>query len=136
MAGRLAIALVLVTACSGGPSPRQAEKERERATSAAASARMIVAAWDSGAAPGIYASHALRRISADFRRAETGPVWSALPPASRTRLTAELGALGAVTAGIDSAIGRRDHAATRAFQRALTDHGRALAAVPIDTTVR
>lgn len=136
MAGRVAIALVLVTACSSGPSPRQAEKEREQAASAAASAGMIVAAWDSGAAPGIYASQALQRISTDFRRAETAPAWSALPPASRTALTAELGALGAATAGMDSAIGRRDHAAARALQRTLTDHGRALAAVPIDTAGR
>ena len=136
MARRLAVALVLLTACSSGPSPRQAEKERDRAASAAASAGMIVAAWDSGAAPGTYASHALQRISTDLRRAETAPVWSALPAASRGALTTELGALRGAAVGIDSAIGRRDHAAARALQRALTDHGRALAAVPIDTAAR
>ena len=136
MPGRLAITLLLLTACSSGPSPKKAEKERERAASAATSAGMIAAAWDSGAAPGIYASHALRRISADYRRTEAAPVWSALPPASRIALTAELGALRGVTAGIDSAIGRRDHAAVDALRRALADHRRALTAVPIDTASR
>ncbi|MGE5090756.1 MAG: hypothetical protein ACM3OH_01165 [Bacillota bacterium] len=136
MPGRLAVALVLLTACSSGPSPKKAEKERERAASAATSAGMIAAAWDSGAAPGIYASHALRRISADFRQGGEAPVWSALPPASRIALTAELGALHGVTAGIDSAIGRRDHAAVRTLHRALAEHGHALAAVPIDTASR
>jgi hypothetical protein len=133
---RLAIALLLLTACSSGPSPKKAKKERERAASAATSAGMIAAAWDSGAAPGIYASHALRRISADFSQSEQAPVWSALPPAARRALTTELGRLHSVTAGIDSAIGRRDHIAVRALHRALAVHGYALAAVPIDTAVR
>ena len=136
MPGRLAIALLLLTACSSGPSPKKAEKERERAASAATSAGMIAAAWDSGAAPGIYASHALERISADFRRTGEASVWSALPAASRTGLIAELEALHAASAGMDSAIVRRDHAAVRALRRALAVHGYALAAVPIDTGSR
>ena len=97
---------------------------------------MISDAWDSGAAPGIYAAPALRRISEDLRQAGTAPAWTALPPASRIALTAELEALRGVTAGIDSAIGRRDHAAVRTLRRAVTEHGHALAAVPIDTAVR
>lgn len=136
MRARVTIALLLLVACSSGPSPKKAERERERAASAATSAAMIAAAWDSGAAPGIYASHALRRISADFRQTGAAPVWAALPPASRNALSAELGALHGVTAGIDSAIGRRDHAAVRALHRPLTEHVHALTAIPMDTASR
>lgn len=104
--------------------------------SAATSAGMIAAAWDSGAAPGIYASHALGRISSDAGQAGATPAWSALPPASRAAITRELAALRDVIAAIDTAIGRHDHAQVAALRRELAGHGRALAAIPIDTAAR
>jgi hypothetical protein len=136
VSARLAIPLLLLTACSSGPSPKKAATERERMASAATSAGMIAAAWDSGAAPGIYASHALGRISGDAGRAGAAPVWSALPPASRVTITRELDALRGVIAQIDTAIGRHDHPQVAALRRELAGHGQALAAIPIDTAAR
>jgi len=105
-------------------------------TSAATSAGMIAAAWDSGAAPGIYASHALGRISSDVGQAGTAPVWSALPPASRVAITRELAALRGVTAAMDSAISREAHGQVAGLRQELAAHGQALAAIPIDTAAR
>lgn len=133
MLARLTIALLVLTACSGGPTPKQAEKERQRTSSAATSAGMIAEAWDSGAAPAIYASHALRQISTNLLQAGAAPAWSALPPAPRTAIVTELTALHGITAGMDSAIGRRDRGSLRALRGRLEDHAHALAAVPIDT---
>lgn len=136
MITRLVVALALLTACSSRPTPEKAAKERERASSAVTSAGMIADAWDSGAAPGIYSSHAIEAISTKLLEARTAPVWSALPPATRAALTGELATLHGVTAGMDSAIARRDREAAHTLRGALADHGRALAAIPIDTAPR
>jgi len=104
--------------------------------SAATSAGMIAAAWDSGAAPRIYASHALGRISSAIGQAGAAPAWSALPPASRAAITRELAALRGVTAQTDTAIDRHDHAQVAALRRDLAGHGHALAATPIDTAAQ
>ena len=130
---RLVITVLVLAACSGRPTPEKAEQERQRVSSAAASATMIAAAWDSGAAPAIFASPALGRISTNLLRTAAAPAWSALPPGPRRAIGTELVALRGVTAGMDSAIGNGDHGSLRGLRGRLEQHARALAAVPIDT---
>lgn len=127
------VLLPLLSACSGSPTPKKAEQARERALSAATTAGMIAAAWDSGAAPGIYSSHALRAIAAKLGRSRAAATWSALPAGDRRAIVAELGILESVTADMDTAVTRRDHRAAGALRQSLSGHLRALSTVPIDT---
>lgn len=129
----LTFALALLLAGCGGPTPRKAARERDRAASTATSARMIATAWDSGAAPGIYASHALGEMSASLAQSGSSTVWSAFPGRQDSSFRRELHTLATITAKLDSAISRNDRAAMADLHGSLVDHGRALAGMPIDT---
>jgi len=94
---------------------------------------MIASAWDSGSAPGVYASHAIGEMSASLAQAESSAVWSALPAGQDSSVRHELHTLAAITAAMDSTISRNDRAAIVDLQASLLDHGRALADLPIDT---
>ena len=130
----LAVTFTGTLASCGGPTPKKAARERDRATSAATSARMIATAWDSGAAPGVYASHAVGEMSASLAQAESAAVWSALPAGQDASIRRELHTLATITAKMDSAISRNDRPAIADLHGSLLDHGRALADMPIDTT--
>ena len=130
----LALGLTVLAAGCGGPTPRKAAKARDRATSAATSARLIAAAWDLGAAPGIYASRAVGEMSTSLAAAESSSVWSALPTRQASTIRRELHTLAAVSAGMDTAIRRNDRAAISDLRGSLLDHGGALDGIVIDTT--
>ena len=124
--------LVMLAGC-GGPSPKKAADERDHAASAATSAGMIAMAWDSGAAPGVYASHAVGQMSSGLAQAESAGVWSVLPVAQSSAIRKELRTLAVVTARLDTAIRRNDRPAVADLHGYLLDHGRALTDLPIDT---
>ncbi len=129
---RLAAGALALAAC-GGPTPQKAAKARDRAASTATSAGLVADAWDSGAAPGIYASDALARMAASFAKDSAAPVWSALPRPTRDPVLHELGILRVTAAALDSAVRRRDRSTVQSLRGALADHGRALTAIEIDT---
>jgi hypothetical protein len=123
----------LALAACGGPTPEKAAQARDRAASTATSAGLVASAWDSGAAPGIYASDALAGMAKALEKDSAAPVWSALPGPARDPILRELGILRATTAALDSAVRRRDRPTLDALRGSLGDHGRALTAVEIDT---
>jgi hypothetical protein len=132
-AATFGLVLALALAGCGGPTPKKAARERDRAASTATSARMIATAWDSGAAPGVYASHAVGEMGASLAQAESSAVWSALPAGQDSTVRRELHALATITAQLDTAIRRNDRTAVADLHGSLLDHGRTLAGTPIDT---
>jgi hypothetical protein len=126
-------ALVIGLASCSGPTPRKAADARDRAASTATSAAMVAAAWDSGAAPGIYASHATAEMSASLGKADSAPVWSALPDSTSAAIHASLRVLGTTAAKLDSAIDREDRPGATRLRTSLERHGQELSAIPIDT---
>ena len=126
--------LLIGLASCGGPTPRKAADARDRAASTAASAVMVAAAWDSGAAPGIYASHATGEMSASLWKADSAPAWSALPDSTAAAIHASLRVLGTTAAKLDSAIDQEDRPGATRLRTSLEQRGRELSAIPIDTT--
>lgn len=128
-----ALAVALTIAGCGGPTPKKADDARDRAVSTATSARMIAAAWDSGAAPGVYASHAVGEMSASLAQSERSAVWSALPVSQASAIRQELRTLAVTAARMDTAIRRNDRALVTGLRGSLLDHGTSLADLPVDT---
>jgi hypothetical protein len=133
-AAAFAATITVTLAACGGPTPKKAADQRDRASSAATSAAMMAAAWDSGAAPGVYASHGIGEMSASLSQAESSAVWSAIPARQASPIRRELHALASITANLDSAIRRNDRPSAADLRGALLDHGQALTDLPIDTT--